>query len=260
MLAVDVSPVDTGTVELYGNTPKEFPAFTTIFENEVELKAIPAPGYQFDGWSGDITSSDNPLILEMDCSKVVRANFSPVKYTLTMETSGSGSTEPALVSPDHVPGSTVDIVATPDKGWQFDSWEGKVVDPASAATSVIIDSSKTVTAVFSRIVHTLTLEVEGGGTTAPAVGSHDYNQGSTVDITAIPDNGWQFDSWAGEVDDTGLTATTISIDSNKTVTAIFKKSWLTWWLTGGGIAVVLIAGALVYMAVRRRRARDTSTS
>ena len=75
---MNVSPVDTGDVELYGTLPKTYPASTPIFESEVELKAIPAPGYQFDGWSGDVTSTDNPLFLEMDCSKAVQANFSPI--------------------------------------------------------------------------------------------------------------------------------------------------------------------------------------
>jgi len=254
MLAVDVSPIDTGIVELFGVAAETYPALTTIIvESEIELEAVPAPGYQFDGWSGDITSKDNPLILVMDCSKVVRANFSLIKYTLTMEVSGSGSTKPAFISPDHIPGSVVDIFAIPDKGWQFDYWKGNVADPASATTTVSVDSNKTITAIFSRIVHTLTLEVEGGGTTEPTVGSHDYNQGSMIDIAAIPDNGWQFDRWTGDVNDLSL-ATTVNIDSNKVVTAIFKKSRIVWWLAGGISAGILSIAVITYQILRRRRA------
>lgn len=39
------------------------------------LTATPALGYLFTGWSGDITSNQNPLTLTMDSSKTLRANF-----------------------------------------------------------------------------------------------------------------------------------------------------------------------------------------
>jgi len=39
------------------------------------LTATPALGCLFTGWSGDITSNENPLAVTMDSSKAIRANF-----------------------------------------------------------------------------------------------------------------------------------------------------------------------------------------
>lgn len=40
------------------------------------LEAIPDFGYVFDGWSGDVSGTDNPAVLLMDCDMNVTANFS----------------------------------------------------------------------------------------------------------------------------------------------------------------------------------------
>jgi len=55
----------------------------------------------------------------------------------------------------------------------------------------------------------------------PASGSS-YLAGTVVDVEAIPDTGWQFDSWSGSL--TGTTnPTTITMNSNKTITATFSE-------------------------------------
>jgi hypothetical protein len=69
---------------------------------------------------------------------------------------------------------------------------------------------------------TLTMAVDGNGQTVPAVGQHSYPEGSEVRIGAVPDAGYQFDSWSGEVDDPNSAATRITLDSDQTVTASFS--------------------------------------
>jgi uncharacterized repeat protein (TIGR02543 family) len=187
LLTVDVSPAGTGIVKLYGTEASKYPASTPILESKVLLEAVPAPGYQFDSWTGSINSKDNPLSLMMDCPKIVIANFSLLKYTLTVQTDGNGSTE-------------------------------------------------------------------------PVIGSHSYAPGSVVDIVAIPDSGWRFDGWTGDVADPTSTTTTVKVAADIAVTANFKQSWLIWWLVGGGLVFVLTSSALVHMAVRHRRAGDKSTA
>ena len=40
------------------------------------FEAIPNFGHVFDGWSGDLSGTDNPAFLLMDCNKSITANFS----------------------------------------------------------------------------------------------------------------------------------------------------------------------------------------
>ena len=41
----------------------------------VSLTAIPSAGFDFTGWTGSVSSSDNPLSLTMDADKVETAAF-----------------------------------------------------------------------------------------------------------------------------------------------------------------------------------------
>ena len=72
-----------------------------------------------------------------------------------------------------------------------------------ANTTIRLDGDKTVVARFSEIgdTHTLTVRVKGAGATVPEVGTHDYDEKSIVDITAMPESGWQFEGWDGDVTD-----------------------------------------------------------
>ena len=45
---------------------------------EVRLSAVPTFGYRFDGWSGDIVSSDSQVIATLGRSTRLTANFSLV--------------------------------------------------------------------------------------------------------------------------------------------------------------------------------------
>jgi len=151
-------------------------------------------------------------------------------YTLTMavDPEGGGSTDPTVGEHTYNEGTVVDITATPADGYQFVNWEGDVANSNSATTTVTIDGNKTVTANFELIPptqYTLTMAVdpEGGGSTDPTVGEHTYNEGTVVDITATPADGYQFVNWEGDVANSNSATTTVTIDGNKTVTANFEK-------------------------------------
>jgi uncharacterized repeat protein (TIGR02543 family) len=61
---------------------------------EVTLTATPAGGYQFSGWSGDLSGSTNPATITMDGDKNVTATFTAIPIVLEeIKTGGStGST------------------------------------------------------------------------------------------------------------------------------------------------------------------------
>lgn len=77
------------------------------------------------------------------------------------------------------------------------------------------------TGVSATMQYTLAIAKTGQGTVTPDVGDHDYDDGTVVDLTATPDEGWTFVSWDGNVADNNKKTTTITMNSDKTVTATF---------------------------------------
>jgi hypothetical protein len=89
------------------------------------------------------------------------------------------------------------------------------------------DDDYSITANFVEIpTYTLTIEVDGNGSTTPAVGDHTYYEGKVVSITSIPAFGWQFYMWIGDVgtvDNVTEASTTITMDDDYSVTASFVE-------------------------------------
>jgi uncharacterized repeat protein (TIGR02543 family) len=142
---VEVSPVGSGTVEIDGKSPATFPANITFDSGKsVPVIAVPASGYVFNGWSGDLTGAVNPTEISMTCTKNITANFSRVMHNLSININGGGSTDPPVGSHSYAEGEVITLVATPDRGWRFDSWTGDVANPASSTTQVNVNTSKSV--------------------------------------------------------------------------------------------------------------------
>jgi uncharacterized repeat protein (TIGR02543 family) len=197
----------------------------------VDLVATPNTGREFEDWTGSgVTAGavDNPLeastFITMNDDYTVRANFGDMQeYTLTIEVTGSGSATPA-VGPPYYENDVVSITATPADGWTFANWEG-ADDNGANPTTVTMDANKTVTANFTEIpTYTLRMVTSGSGSTDPAAGPpHTYREGETVTIEAFPGPGYVFFRWDGDVASTSANPTTVTMDSNKTVTAYFTS-------------------------------------
>jgi uncharacterized repeat protein (TIGR02543 family) len=130
------------------------PAGGTYCEGTVvTVTATPDAGWQFDGWSGDLSGTTNPTTITMNSNKSVTATFSqlPVEqYTLTVNINGQGSV--ALNPPGGVynDGTVVTLTATADSGWKFDNWSGDLTGSTNPDT-ITMNANKTVTANFSEI-------------------------------------------------------------------------------------------------------------
>ncbi|MDA9036463.1 hypothetical protein N9H73_05415, partial [Flavobacteriaceae bacterium] len=60
--------------------------------SSVTIKATPANGYEFTGWSGNVTGSTNPLTLTVNGNKNITANFAAlVKYQVTITKNEGGT-------------------------------------------------------------------------------------------------------------------------------------------------------------------------
>jgi hypothetical protein len=74
------------------------------------------------------------------------------------------------------------------------------------------------------IQYTLSISSSSGGTTNPLPGDHLYDSGTDVEVNALPDSGYRFSQWTGDVPVGHETDNpiTITVDADKSITANFS--------------------------------------
>lgn len=65
---------------------------------------------------------------------------------------------------------------------------------------------------------------EEGGKITPAVGVHHFEPGTEVTLTAVPEPGYQFVYWLGDVSDPAANSTIVYLGAPKIVIAVFERS------------------------------------
>jgi len=183
-------------------------------------------------------------------------------YTLTINSVGNGyitSSPPPSSDGKYENGTVVTITAHAYEGWTFDHWGGDVSSSfirtaANNPITITMDSDKSVTAYFVEIqpdqfTLTLTSDPPEGGTITATPSGGTYDAGTPVTLTAIPNNGYAFKGWTGTgITDKSSLTTTVTINSDMTVTAHFEKTTThMWWLPFLiAIGLVAIAGGVYY--------------
>ncbi len=145
------------TVNISGEgtvTEQVVQAKTTNYEGGtvVELTPVPADGWEFVEWQGDLTGNNNPETITVDAAKEVTAVFEKIKYSLTVNINGEGTVTEQVVqakTTDYEIGTKVEVTATPSEGWNFIEWQGDYIGTDNPAV-ITIDQDKIVTAVFER--------------------------------------------------------------------------------------------------------------
>jgi len=174
-----------------------------------------------------------------DPDMVFRLQGNLVSRSLTVDKSGSGSgtvtSNPAGINcgsdcnETYVDGTSVILAANPAVGSTFTGWSGGGCTGTGSCTTTM-DADKTVTAGFTAIPRSLTVEKSGsgsGGVTSAPAGidcgadcTEAYDHGTSVTLTATPADGSTFTGWSGG-GCTG-TGTCVSIlDADRMVTATF---------------------------------------
>jgi PKD repeat protein len=116
---------------------------------------------------------------------------------------------------------------SPGRYQSSQTWSGGMPDPfGSGSQTSYIYSIYATYIPGSTTQYDLDTYTAGSGSVSlnPAGGT--YNQGTVVTLTAIPDSGWQFDYWSGDLSGTTNPAT-ITMNSDKTVTANFSPTGTT---------------------------------
>ncbi|HEX2948990.1 MAG TPA: hypothetical protein VHV83_05400, partial [Armatimonadota bacterium] len=110
------------------------------------------------------------------------------------------------------------------------SWggaNGGEVDPSTGALKM--NGNKVVIAEFARLKYAVTTHTAGGGVitvrkvTLASKGTDYFDENDTVEITATPNVGWQFDHWEGNLSG-NETSRTVTLTSDMMITGVFVQS------------------------------------
>ena len=158
-------------------------------------------------------------------------------YALIISNTEGGSvTEPGEGTYTYDEGDVVNLVATPDAGYQFVNWTGDVgtiADVNAAATTITMDGDYSITANFMAVaIYDLTISSTTGGlVTTPGEGPFTYSSGTGVNLVATPYAGYRFINWTGDVStiaDVNAASTTVTMNGNYSITANFEEGAVTF--------------------------------
>lgn len=144
----------SGTVLVDGVS--EVLPFSSDFEDgmNVEIEAVPASGYIFSEWTGDVATSDNPTTVVMTTDRTATATFAAItiNYELTIQGSNGGvlidgRRETLPFTDTYLDGSTLQLEADPDTGYTFQSWSGSI-SSTSNPLGLLIHENTTLTATI----------------------------------------------------------------------------------------------------------------
>ena len=213
----------------------------------VTLTATPQSGSTFAGWGGACSGTGSCQVT-MDANRSVTATFDPPisLSVLTLQKTGSGvgtvTSSPAGIDcgptcvASFATGSTVTLTATAAPGSTFVGW---TAGPCTGTQPcpVVMSTAQTVVAQFDPIVVppdlvTLTVGKQGQGdgtvTSNPAgincglACMFSYQRGTTVTLTAVPDEDSSFNDWhGGPCDNSSSPTCQLVMDDNQTVSAHF---------------------------------------
>ncbi len=244
----------------------------------VTLTAVPdANGSSFAGFTGGGCSGPaTTCAVTVDDAKTVTATFSDANPALTVSKAGSGARKagtgagtvtsaPAGIdcgldcSEEYATGTQVTLTAAPAPGSTFDGFTGGGCSGTASTCTVTVDEAKTVTAIFSGPLLTVTKAGDGVGTVGSLPFgincgtdcSEDYAADTMVTLTATVSTstvagatGSTFGGFSGGGCSGTATTCTVTMDAAKTVTATFVDyPTLTVTKAGAGTGTVTSAPA-----------------
>ena len=210
----------------------------------VELIAIPAPLFLFDRWSGDVTGTEDTLLMTMDSDKTLMAHFRQVDEIVSIPDIPSGpeqaimgdSTEFTAIGSESNLGHEVE--------YQFDWGNGDVSDWGDGEEKYIFHKlgefeirararCKEHTDIQSnwsdphRIViygyHlSVSVDPEIAGSVLLNPDEKVFSSGEVVTAIAVPDSGFLFEKWEGDIEAEDDTLH-ITMNNDVNITAVFKK-------------------------------------
>ena len=203
-----------------GGTVTVMPAQDRYLSNTVvTLIATPTNGWNFLGWAGDFSGTNQTNVLHVDRNRCGKAVFGT---TLTLTNAGPGRIELEPNLPVYPYGATVRLTALPDNGNQFLSWGGAVSGAVNPSILQITKTNPTARALFLSSGADLPLVVQpvGNGTVVVFPRQNLYTNGQSVLLVATPEPGQEFLGWTGD-----LAATTNRLNLKLTQRSIIQAQF-----------------------------------
>ncbi len=207
----------------------------------VALEAVPAEGYALETflmaeYQEGVTSyqmapvSGSSFVMP-DYDVVVTATFCHL-YTVSAEASPLEGGF-ALGSGQYKEGQAVTLTAVPNEGWRFVNWteNGSAVS-TDAEYSFTASADRSLTANFEPIPTTCyTVSASANPTEGGTVsGAGEYEQGATVTLSAVPNEGWRFVNWTENGDTVSTNAAySFTASADRSLTANFEQIPVTYY-------------------------------
>lgn len=149
-----------------------------------------------------------------------------MRYSLTTEVIPAESGKIIPSEGKSQDGEVVSVIAEPNQGWVFQTWDGDVIS-TSISLTLTMNSDKKINAIFIRKDYPLNITVEGEGLVEEKVvfnpNMREYPYETIVELIPKPKEGWEFVEWGGDLSGNNLVER-ITIDKEKNVVAKFLPS------------------------------------
>ncbi len=187
------------------------------YGTEMQISATPADHYHFVQWNDG--STDNPRTITVTSDSTFTATFAIDQHTITVE-SNSEAMGSVSEGGTYDYGTEIQISATANEGYGFAAWnDGNTDNPRT----IVVTEDITYTATFD-VLRSISV-VSTDETMGTVQGTGEYIEGTTVQITAIPNEHYHFVHWIDEENPTRDFNTdnprTITVTGNMTYTAVF---------------------------------------
>ena len=214
------------------------------------VTAVPTEGFHFVNWTapGGFTSSANPLTLgNITESRTITANFAADTFDVLFVSGGNGTITGAASQRVAYGASATAVTAVSAEGFHFVKWSSPEGFSSRANPLILasITGSLTLTAQFSRDVHTVTPVSGMNGTIQPAL-LQVVEHGSAVSFTLTPAAGYRIATASGCGGTLkGAVYTTGSINADCSVSVAFAKDEFTVSGTVTGVGGMISCGTPV---------------
>jgi|GEM_PF-6524153 len=152
-------------------------------------------------------------------------------YTLEISIIGNGTVQVTPELENYTQGTIVALEAIPNSTWVFDRW-GADHNGFNNVTTIIIDGNKTITATFMQEAefdkHLVKFTVEGNGNLSSPFGGTMLVPAGLHNLTALPDAGWEFSHWAGDLN-SSENPLGLYIYQSMNITCVFTQIPITYY-------------------------------